>query len=293
MGSGSVWVFRATFYWERGRPRPLGGGQISLRKACSLCGVAGEGARAPSVTLSNCAVLQTDPLLILCLSCLRRFTRASFAYYETRTDVRVRNPDFEAFITMPDRNDAWELLCEYTKGESLRKHALAVEAAMRACVERYGTGDDNADEWGLVGLLHDFDYEMFPSADQHPFTGANILCGRGYSDRLIRAIMGHATYTGVPRDTAMARALFATDELCGFLVACALVRPSKSLDDLEVASVKKKLKDKAFARSVNRNDIQQSMEELGVNMDEHVRFVIDALRPVQDAIGLNRLATVE
>ncbi len=193
---------------------------------------------------------------------------------------------------MPDRNDAWELLCEYTQGESLRKHALAVEAAMRACVKRYGTDKDDEDEWGLVGLLHDFDYEMFPSADQHPFTGANILCGRGYSDRFIRAIMGHATYTGVPRDTAMARALFATDELCGFLVACALVRPLRSLDDLEVASVKKKLKDKAFARSVNRDDIRQGIEELGVDLDEHIRFVIDALRPVQHEIGLNRLETL-
>lgn len=187
---------------------------------------------------------------------------------------------------MPDRNDAWELLCEYTKSDSLRKHALAVEAAMRACAKRYGEPDADVDEWGLVGLLHDFDYEMFPSADQHPFTGANILCGRGYPDRMIRAIMGHATYTGVPRDTAMARALFATDELCGFLVACALVRPTKSLDDLEVSSVKKKLKDKAFARSVNRDDIRQGVEELGVDLDEHVRFVIDALRPHQGKIGL-------
>ena len=190
---------------------------------------------------------------------------------------------------MPDRNEAWELLCEYTKGESLRKHALAVEAAMRACVKRYGTAEDNEDEWGLVGLLHDFDYEMFPTADQHPFTGANILCGRGYSERFIRAIMGHATYTGVPRDTAMARSLFATDELCGFLVACALVRPNKSLDDLEVSSVKKKLKDKAFARSVNRDDIRQGVEELAVDLDEHIRFVIDALRPLQKVIGLNPL----
>ena len=187
---------------------------------------------------------------------------------------------------MPDRNESWELLCEYTKGESLRKHALAVEAAMRACVKRYGTTEDDEDEWGLVGLLHDFDYEMFPTADQHPFTGANILCGRGYSERFIRAIMGHATYTGVPRDTAMARALFATDELCGFLVACALVRPSRSLDDLEVSSVKKKLKDKAFARSVNRDDIRQGIEELGVDADEHIRFVIEALKPLQEKIGL-------
>jgi predicted hydrolase (HD superfamily) len=189
---------------------------------------------------------------------------------------------------MPDRNDAWELLCEYTKGDSLRKHALAVEAAMRACTQRYGEADADADEWGLVGLLHDFDYEMFPSADQHPFTGANILCGRGYSERIIRAIMGHATYTGVPRDTTMARALFATDELCGFLIACALVRPTKSLDDLEVSSVKKKLKDKAFARSVNRDDIRQGVEELGVDLDAHIRFVIDALRPLQEEIGLNK-----
>lgn len=157
---------------------------------------------------------------------------------------------------------------------------------MRAAAKRYGEPDADVDEWGLVGLLHDFDYEMFPTADQHPYTGANILCGRGYSDRMIRAIMGHATYTGVPRDTTMARALFATDELCGFLVACALVRPNKSLDDLEVSSVKKKLKDKAFARSVNRDDIKQGVEELGVDLDEHIRFVIDALRPVQKEIGL-------
>jgi predicted hydrolase (HD superfamily) len=187
---------------------------------------------------------------------------------------------------MPTREEAWELLCEYTKGKSLRQHALAVEAAMRACAGRYGDADDDVDEWGLVGLLHDFDYEAFPSPDQHPFTGANILCGRGYSERFIRAIMGHATYTSVPRDTAMARALFATDELCGFLVACALVRPTKSLDDLEVSSVKKKLKDKAFARSVNRDDIRQGVVELGVEMDEHIRFVIDALKPVQKEIGL-------
>jgi predicted hydrolase (HD superfamily) len=189
---------------------------------------------------------------------------------------------------MPDRNDAWELLCEYTKSDSLRKHALAVEAAMRASAVQYGGADADIDEWGLVGLLHDFDYEMFPSPDQHPFTGANILCGRGYPDQIIRAILGHATYTRVPRDTMMARALFATDELCGFLVACALVRPTKSLDDLEVSSVKKKLKDKAFARSVNREDIRQGVEELGVSIDDHVRFVIDSLRPVQEMIGLHR-----
>ena len=191
---------------------------------------------------------------------------------------------------MPDRDAAWQLLCEYTKGDGLRKHALAVEAAMRACAARYGGPEEDADEWGIVGLLHDFDYEMFPDPEGgHPFKGANILCGRGYSDRLIRAIMGHATYTGVPRDTSMARALFATDELCGFLVACALVRPSRSLDDMEVSSVKKKLKDKAFARSVNREDIHQGVAELEVGLDEHIRFVIDALRPVQKEIGLQRI----
>ena len=191
---------------------------------------------------------------------------------------------------MPDRADAWKLLCEYTKGDSLRKHALAVETAMRACAVRYGESDADVDEWGITGLLHDFDYEMFPTADEHPFKGATIMCGRGYPDRIIRAIMGHATYTGVPRDTMMARALLATDELCGFLVACALVRPSRSLDDMEVSSVKKKLKDKAFARTVNRDDIRQGVEELGVELEDHVRFVIDALRPVQQQIGLNRIS---
>lgn len=189
-------------------------------------------------------------------------------------------------VSMPTREEAWDLLCEYTKGKSLRQHALAVEAAMRAAAVRYGDPEEDADEWGITGMLHDFDYEMFPTADEHPYKGANILCGRGYPDRIIRAIMGHATYTGVPRDTALARALFATDELCGFLVACALVRPSKSLDDMEVSSVRKKLKDKAFARTVNREDIRQGVAELGVELDEHVRFVIEALKPVQEKIGL-------
>jgi predicted hydrolase (HD superfamily) len=188
---------------------------------------------------------------------------------------------------MPTREEAWELLCEYTKGKSLRQHALAVETAMRACAVKYGDVDTDVDEWGLVGMLHDFDYEMFPTETEHPYKGANILCGRGYSDGFIKAIMGHATYTGVERDTQMAKALFATDELCGFLVACALVRPDKSLDNLEVKSVRKKLKDKAFARSVNRDDIYQGAEELGVELDEHIRFVIDSLKPVQDKIGVS------
>jgi predicted hydrolase (HD superfamily) len=191
---------------------------------------------------------------------------------------------------MPTREDAWELLCEYTKGESLRKHAVAVETAMRACAPRYGGPDAEVDEWGLTGLLHDFDYEMFPTETEHPYKGSVILCGRGYPDRIITAIMGHAAYTGVARETPMAKALFATDELCGFLVACALVRPSRSLDDMEVSSVKKKLKDKHFARTVNRDDIRQGVAELGVPLDEHIRFVIDALRPVQERIGLHSMA---
>jgi len=194
---------------------------------------------------------------------------------------------------MPTRAEAWELLCEYTKGESLRRHALAVETAMRAAAARYGEPNANVDEWGITGMLHDFDYEMFPTPEEHPYKGATIMCGRGYPDHIIRAIMGHATYTGVPRDTPMARALFATDELCGFLVACALVRPSKSLDDMEVSSVKKKLKDKAFARTVNRDDIHQGVAELGVPLEAHIRFVIDALRPMQEQIGLNRLPKEE
>jgi predicted hydrolase (HD superfamily) len=186
------------------------------------------------------------------------------------------------------REKAWELLCEYTKGDGLRKHALAVEAAMRACASRYGGPDADIDQWGITGLLHDFDYEMFPTETEHPYKGATIMCGRGFPDHIIKAIMGHATYTGVERDTTMARALMATDELCGFLVACALVRPSKSLDDLEVSSVRKKLKDKAFARSVNRGDIELGISELGADSNEHIRFVIDALRPIQDKIGLRR-----
>ncbi len=188
---------------------------------------------------------------------------------------------------MPTRDEAWELLCEYTIGKSLRQHAIAVERAMRAAAVRYGGEDADLEEWGLVGLLHDFDYEMFPSMEEHPYKGAEILQTCGYSEDFIKAIMGHATYTGVERETMMAKALFATDELCGFLVACGLVRPDKSLNNLEVKSVKKKLKDKAFARSVNRDDIYQGAEELGVDLDEHIRFVIDSLKPVQEKIGLN------
>jgi len=190
----------------------------------------------------------------------------------------------------PSRDDALALMHEYTQSDALRKHMYAVEAAMRAMARR--AGEDEA-LWGTVGLLHDFDYERFPNearspTAEHPSEGVRVLQTRGYPEPMQRAILGHASYTGVPRDTPMARALYGVDELCGFLVACALVRPSRSLADLEVGSVKKKLKDKAFARGVNRDEVRQGAEELGVPLDEHIRFVIEALRPVERDLGLGQ-----
>ncbi len=186
------------------------------------------------------------------------------------------------------RDEALSLMHEYTASDSLRRHMYAVEAAMRACARRSGEDEDT---WGLVGLLHDFDYERWPNeahspTEGHPAEGVRLLAQRGLPEPLQRAILGHASYSGVPRDTPMARALFAVDELCGFLVACALVRPSKSLADLEVSSVKKKLKDKAFARGVNRDEVRQGAEELGVDLDQHIQFVLEALRPVEHSLGL-------
>ena len=187
-----------------------------------------------------------------------------------------------------NRQEALSLMQEHTQSPSLRQHMLAVEAAMRAYAGKFG---EDPEPWGLVGLLHDFDYEKFPNQEHsptegHPAWGVNLLRSKGVADPLLRAILGHATYSGVPRDSQMAKALFAVDELCGFLVACALVRPSKSLSDLEVSSVKKKLKDKAFARGVNRDEVRQGAEELGVPLDEHIAFVIQALRPVERTLGL-------
>jgi putative nucleotidyltransferase with HDIG domain len=186
------------------------------------------------------------------------------------------------------RDEALALVHEYTASEALRKHMYAVEIAMRAMAERVG---EDPEPWGLVGLLHDFDYERYPNpehsaSDGHPAEGVRILAARGLPDSMQRAILGHATYSGVPRDTPMARALFGVDELAGFLVACALVRPSKSLQDLEVSSVKKKLKDKAFARGVSREDVYQGAEELGVPLDEHIAFLLGALRPHEKLLGL-------
>ena len=187
-----------------------------------------------------------------------------------------------------DRHQALALMHEYTASDALRKHMYAVEAAMRAMAARAG---EDVEAWGLVGLLHDFDYERFPNAahsaaEEHPAEGVRILTTLGLPEASGRAILGHANYTGVPRDTPMARALFAVDELCGFLVACALVRPSRSLYDLEVSSVKKKLKDKAFARGVSRDDVIQGAAELGVPLDEHIAFVLEALRPDERRLGL-------
>jgi putative nucleotidyltransferase with HDIG domain len=188
---------------------------------------------------------------------------------------------------MPSREDAWKLLCEYTQSESLRKHMLAVEACVRAYARKSGADEDL---WGVAALLHDFDYERWPnhehSADkEHPAEGARILREQGYSEEIVRAILSHADYTGVPRQSALEHTLFACDELAGFLTACTYVRPSKSILDLELSSVKKRLKDKAFARGVGRNDLVKGAEELGVPLDEHITYCIGALRQHADALG--------
>jgi len=181
-------------------------------------------------------------------------------------------------------DDAWKLLTEFTQSESLRKHALAVEACMRAYAKKFSE-DENL--WGVVGLLHDFDYDKYPSLDDHPYRGNEILNERGYSDEIRRAIMSHAEYTGVTRDTPMEKALFACDELAGFITACALVKPGKSLAEVEAPSVKKKMKDKAFARSVNRQDITGGAAELGLDLEQHIGFCIDAMRGIARELGLD------
>lgn len=183
---------------------------------------------------------------------------------------------------LPSREEAWQLLCEWTASDSLRKHARAVEHAMQSYARKYGADEAR---WGVVGLLHDFDYERYPDT-RHPRLGSEELERRGYPEDVRRAILSHADYTGVRRESLMEHALFATDELCGFLTACALVRPDRSFDTLEVSSVKKKIKDKAFARTVNRHDLWQGAEELGLSFDEHCAFVIAALREIQSELGL-------
>jgi len=189
---------------------------------------------------------------------------------------------------MPTRDDAWKLLCEYTQSESLRKHMLAVETCVRAYAKK-----NNADEelWAITALLHDFDYERWPNAGhaadkEHPAEGAKILRELGYPEESVRAILSHADYSGVPRQTPLEHTLFACDELAGFLTACTYVRPSKSILDLEVDSVKKRMKDKAFARGVSREDVRKGAEELGIPLEEHIAFCIQALRENADSLGL-------
>ena len=187
-----------------------------------------------------------------------------------------------------NREAAWALLTEFTQSESLRKHALAVEACMRACSKKFADGSPEAENlWGLVGLVHDFDYERWPTPEEHPYKGNEILKERGYSDEIRRAIMSHAEYSGVTRDTAMEKALFACDELAGFITAVALIKPSKSLAEVDVKSVRKRMKDKAFARKVNRDDIINGAKDLGVDLDEHIAFCIEAMKPIAKELGLD------
>jgi len=183
------------------------------------------------------------------------------------------------------RDQAWSVLTEFTKSDSLRKHARAVEASMRAYAARYG---ENPDAWGVAGMLHDFDYEMHPRAPHHPVKGAEILLARGVPEPIVRAILAHADYSGVPRVSRLDKALYACDELSGFVHACALVRPGRVIGGLEVGSVRKKLRDKAFARTVNRDDVYRGAAELGVELDGHIAFVIAALTRVAPEIGLHR-----
>ncbi|HEV8438409.1 MAG TPA: HD domain-containing protein [Methylomirabilota bacterium] len=182
-----------------------------------------------------------------------------------------------------DREGAWQVLTEFTKSDSLRKHALAVEASMRTYAARSG---DDEDSWGMAGMLHDFDYEMHPTAPRHPLKGAEILLGRGVPTPVVYAVLAHADYSGFPRRSRLDHALYACDELSGFVTACALVRPGRAIAGLEVASVKKKLKDKAFARTVNRDDVYRGAAELGLDLDEHIAFVIGALTAAAPRIGL-------
>jgi predicted hydrolase (HD superfamily) len=183
----------------------------------------------------------------------------------------------------PTREEAWRLLCHYTGKEALRKHGLAVEAAMRHYARRFG---EDEELWGLTGLLHDFDYERWPDPADHPYRGHEILTAEGYPEVMRTAILGHAPYTGVPRETLLAKALYACDELAGFVVAVALIKPSRQVADVDVRSVRKRLKEKAFARGVHREDVYAGAEELGVDLDEHIGNVIQALQARAEELGL-------
>jgi putative nucleotidyltransferase with HDIG domain len=196
--------------------------------------------------------------------------------------ARRRSTEEPARMT-PTREAAWTLLCEYTQNENLRKHALAVEAAVRGYARRFG---EDEDAWAAVALLHDFDYERWPDLADHPFRGAEILKARGYPDFVIRAVLSHADHTGTPRETRLEHALFACDEMAGFVTAAALVRPSKSVLDLEASSVIKRMKDKAFARAVNRDDLRKGAEELGLPLADHITNVIQSMRGIAAELGL-------
>ncbi len=205
---------------------------------------------------------------------------------EARSQLRhrpTRSDNCLHYITYMDRNQAWEILCEFTTSDSLRKHALAVEACMRAYARKYG---EDEEKWGVTALLHDFDWEIHPQAPDHPMKGEPRLARRGGSEEIRRAILSHATDSGVTRDSLMEKALFACDELTGLLTAISYVKPSRSIHDVEVKSVKKKMKDKAFARSVNRDDIRQGASELGAPIEEHIQFSIQAMRDNAEALGL-------
>ncbi len=181
------------------------------------------------------------------------------------------------------REEAYELLTEYTQNANLIKHALAVEAAMRAYARHFG---EDEQLWATVGLLHDFDYERYPDLADHPSKGAEILRERGWPEEIVQAVLAHAEHTGVPRDTRLKQAIFAVDELAGFIIATALVRPDKKLASVEVRSVKKKMKDKSFAAAVNRGEILRGAEELGLSLDEHIGMVLDAMQGIADRLGL-------
>jgi len=183
-----------------------------------------------------------------------------------------------------DRAAAWSLLSEFTQSESLRKHAMAVEACMRAYARKFG---EDEQQWAVVGLIHDFDYEKYPSLEDHPMRGSEILQQRGWPEDIRRAILSHADHTGVARQTRLEHALFACDELAGFITAVALVKPGKSLAEVDARSVRKKMKDKAFARSVSRDDITKGAQELGVELEQHIAFCIDAMKAIAGELGLD------
>lgn len=188
---------------------------------------------------------------------------------------------------MLDRESSWCLLTEFTQSESLRKHALAVEACMRAYARKFCVGLPEQERlWAIVGLIHDFDYEKYPSREDHPYRGNEILKERGYSEEIRRAIMSHAEYTGVKRESRMEKALFACDELAGFITACTLVKPGKSLAEVDAKSVRRKMKDKAFARSVSRDDIVNGAAELGADLEGHIAFCIEAMKAIAAELGL-------